>query len=42
LVVKSHKGFAAVREVMYTSQHCFDKTSGVRRKLSWGGVHSVA
>jgi len=26
LVVKSHNGFAAVREMMYTLQHCSDKT----------------
>jgi len=25
-LVKSHNGFATVREMMYTSQHCYDKT----------------
>jgi len=25
-LVKSHDGFAAVREMKYTSQHCCDKT----------------
>jgi len=33
LLVKSHNGFATVREMMYTSQHCCDKTMVDRMAL---------
>ena len=33
LVVKSHNGFAAVREMMYTLQHCSDKTMNDKMAL---------
>jgi len=33
LLAKSHNGFATVREMMYTSQHCCDKTMVDRMAL---------
>ena len=32
-IVKSHNGFAAVRDMKYTSQHCCDKTVDGRMAL---------
>jgi len=32
-MVKSHNGFATVREMMYTSQHCCDKTKDNKMAL---------
>jgi len=32
-MVKSHNGFATVREIKYTSQHCCDKTKDNKMAL---------